>query len=264
MTKASEKRVSCRLWTLFNACHAIIMDMTTVFPDQVAIFNARRMSFGLLASFASRISASIQWSQALFARSITYMSVSNASIWQKNRRFVLAESVQCSSKSLVTLVTPGHPWFLHSETRCLTRFMNSFSWRVSEVHSESSWVCAGSFLLTFGFATGMKKALDLLPSTISWDIPRSSKRKCFFGSSYGELIIGFIKGIYRSKCQGEFSEFFLFRTKVPRYCLGRKQSKRAVETLSETICQDSSILLHSKPIKPRKSGERYSTALSGN
>ena len=59
----SEKRASCVLASLFSACQAISIAMTTVLPAPVAILQRHpRKSPGLSASLASRSSFSIQLS----------------------------------------------------------------------------------------------------------------------------------------------------------------------------------------------------------
>ncbi len=89
----SEKRLSCGLASLFRACQAINMAMTTVLPEPVAILKAMRYRSGFLASFASRRWFSIQgWLRpAISARK---MAVLSASIWQKKSGFSRVRSVQ--------------------------------------------------------------------------------------------------------------------------------------------------------------------------
>lgn len=66
-------------------CHAMIIAMTVVFPDPVAILRAHRISWG----FASRF-AFCRWFRNLLpscpilgATSVSHMIVSTASSWQK-------------------------------------------------------------------------------------------------------------------------------------------------------------------------------------
>lgn len=67
-------------------CHAMIIAMTVVFPDPVAILSAHRISCG----FASRFTF-CRWFRNLLpscpsfgATSVSHMIVSTASSWQKN------------------------------------------------------------------------------------------------------------------------------------------------------------------------------------
>jgi hypothetical protein len=56
---ASLKRRSCRFSSLFSACQAISIAMTTVLPEPVAILSATRGRPPLKAAFSSRSSFSI-------------------------------------------------------------------------------------------------------------------------------------------------------------------------------------------------------------
>ena len=81
--------VGCR--TALTVCHAIIIAITVVLPAPVAIFRARRVNSGL----ASRL-ALARWFRMLRpvlprlgATSVSHITVSTASTWQKNGRMSL-------------------------------------------------------------------------------------------------------------------------------------------------------------------------------
>ena len=71
MRKASEKRASWGLASLFKVCQAMSIAMTTVFPEPVAILNAVRGKPGFEVSFARRSVVSIQASPYFLATSVT-------------------------------------------------------------------------------------------------------------------------------------------------------------------------------------------------
>lgn len=97
-----EKRASCGLATLFRTCQAMTKAMTMVLPEPVAILQHWQM----YSPPSPRISIPIR---SVGAASVSQMSVSTASSWQKKkrRRSKFSGSVQCSSSRLVMLVTPG-------------------------------------------------------------------------------------------------------------------------------------------------------------
>ena len=84
--KASENRLSWVLASLFSACQAMSIAMTTVLPEPVAILKAIRYSPGFRAWPSSRSLFSIHgW--RLPATSARKIAVSSASIWQKKSGF---------------------------------------------------------------------------------------------------------------------------------------------------------------------------------
>ena len=73
--------------TALTVCQAISMAMTVVLPAPVAIFIARRSSSGLADSFARLMFCQKRsLERCLRATSVSQMTVSMASTWQKNGR----------------------------------------------------------------------------------------------------------------------------------------------------------------------------------
>ena len=90
-------------------CHAIIMAMTVVLPAPVANFSAMRLSSGLasLLTSASLSRTPRSVGLSLGATSLSHISVSTASTWQKNGRKLLNLCCrQCRSSLAVSGVTP--------------------------------------------------------------------------------------------------------------------------------------------------------------
>lgn len=108
---ASANRLSFGLRRLLRTCHAISMDITTVFPLPVAILHAMRNRSVPASVVACLRCSSIQVCPYFdcFATSVTKISVSRASIWQKNSRRSRCSSVQWRSSASVVGVVSGHP-----------------------------------------------------------------------------------------------------------------------------------------------------------
>jgi hypothetical protein len=117
-----EKRASWGFATLLRMCQAMVMAMTMVLPVPVAILQHRRRK----SPPSPRISMP---TRSAAGASISQMSVSTASSWQKKnrRRSNSSGSRQCASSRLVMLVTPGYPASRQALTRGRIRLTKGIS-----------------------------------------------------------------------------------------------------------------------------------------
>ncbi len=145
---ASANRVSRAFAALFSTEWAIIIAITSVFPEPVAIFTHHR-------AYASvrGMSTPTRWSAGASTRKI---SVSAASRWAKNGRSPgsRSSSNHRPSRSLVTAVAPGYPASRHDRTRS-RKSLTSGSCTSSPVTASSP------------SALGGKNPLSRRPATLS-------------------------------------------------------------------------------------------------
>ena len=163
-------------------CQAISIAITIVFPAPVASLRASRDNSGL----ASRLAASrclrnpfASW-PLLGATSVSQMTVSTASIWQKKGRILLKWwLLQCRSRRAVSGVTPH--WLESGSARhwstCLRTplmiALRSYCWSlVSSLLAASSNTraacCSDRPLRLLGCGIGVMKSAGRRVPTIFW------------------------------------------------------------------------------------------------
>ena len=172
--------------TALTVCHAISIAITVVLPAPVASFSAMRISSGLAAALAA--SRCVQnrrpCDEDFGATSVSQMTVSTASTWQKNG-FWLAKSCvrQCRSSRAVEGVTCH--WLSGSRRQLSTADRMPLITSVglyscpSPSLSRSAWIALPRILR--GFGIGDTNALVRRRGTtrlVGWPFPSSSQCCC--------------------------------------------------------------------------------------